>query len=115
MTQVSETPLAPMVQFPPIRPFSPETLHSGEYAAPKSIPLKTLEESAELVEATKAWLKNPDDEHRRPMLDELADVLQTVANMCSAYRITETELEDAIKACEQRNRSRGRIGYGQAE
>lgn len=115
MTQVLEALPAPMVQFPPIRPFSPKTLISGEYAAPKSIPLKTLEESAELVEATKAWLKNPDDEHRRPMLDELADVLQTVANMCLVYQITETELEDAIKACEQRNRSRGRIDAGHAE
>lgn len=94
-----------------VRPFSPAVLRSGEYETPKRIPLKVLEESAELVEASKAWLKSDDDpEARRAMLDEMADVLQTVANQCAAFHIGENELRDAMIRCEERNRRRGRMG-----
>lgn len=94
-----------------VRPFSPAVLSSGEYATPKRIPLKVLEESAELVEASKAWLKSEDDpEARHAMLDEMADVLQTVANQCAVFHIGEDELRDAVIRCEERNRKRGRMG-----
>lgn len=94
-----------------VRPFSPAVLSSGEYETPKRIPLKVLEESAELVEASKAWLKSEDDpEARHAMLDEMADVLQTVANQCSVFHIGESELRDAVIRCEERNRKRGRMG-----
>lgn len=94
-----------------VRPFSPAALSSGEYETPKRIPLKVLEESAELVEASKAWLKSEDDpEARQAMLDEMADVLQTVANQCAVFHIGEDELRDAVIRCEERNRKRGRMG-----
>ena len=96
-----------------VRPFDPHVLESGEYATPKRIPLKVLEESAELVEASKTWLKSEDDpDARRAMLDEMADVLQTVANQCAAFHIGEDELRDAMIRCEERNRARGRTDDG---
>lgn len=94
-----------------VRPFSPAALSSGEYETPKRIPLKVLEESAELVEASKAWLKSDNaPAARQAMLDEMADVLQTVANQCAAFHIGEDELRDAVIRCEERNRKRGRMG-----
>lgn len=94
-----------------VRPFSPAVLSSGEYETPKRIPLKVLEESAELVEASKTWLKSDNDPTaRQAMLDEIADVLQTVANQCAAFHIGEDELRDAVIRCEERNRKRGRMG-----
>lgn len=99
-----------------VRPFSSAVLSSGEYETPKRIPLKVLEESAELVEASKAWLKSDNDpDARQAMLDEMADVLQTVANQCAAFHVSEKELSDAMVACEYRNRERGRIGGGGCE
>lgn len=93
-----------------VRPFSPAVLSSGEYATPKRIPLKVLEEAAELVEASKTWLKSDNDPAaRQAMLDEMADVLQTVANQCAVFHISESELRDAQTRCETRNRERGRI------
>lgn len=96
-------------------PFSPAVLRSGEYAMPKRIPLKVLEESAELVEASKAWLESDGNPAaRRAMLDEMADVLQTVANQCAAFHVGEDELRDAVIRCEERNRARGRIDDGRS-
>ena len=66
----------------------------------------------QMVEAAKAWLRTPDADTRRAMLDETADVLQTVANMCAAFGISDDELASAMSECERRNRQRGRIGYG---
>lgn len=98
---------------PAVRPFDPHVLESGEYETPKRIPLKVLEEAAELVEASKTWLKSDNDPAaRQAMLDEMADVLQTVANLCAAFHVSEKELSDAMRACEYRNRERGRIGGG---
>ena len=101
-----------IVSLPKVTAFDSETLASGEYAEPKRIPLKTLEEAAEMVEAAKAWLRTPDADTRRAMLDETADVLQTVANMCAAFGISDDELEAAMAECERRNRQRGRMGCG---
>ena len=96
-----------------VRPFSLAVLRSGEYETPKRIPLKVLEEAAELVEASKTWLKSDNDTAaRQAMLDEMADVLQTVANQCAAFHVGEDELRDAMIRCEERNRKRGRIDDG---
>lgn len=99
------------IHYPHIHSFSLAVLSSGEYETPKRIPLKVLEESAELVEASKAWLKSDNaPTARQAMLDEMADVLQTVANQCAAFHIGEDELRDAVIRCEERNRKRGRMG-----
>lgn len=101
-----------ITSLPKVTAFDSETLASGEYDEPKRIPLKTLEESAEMVEAAKVWLRTPNADTRRAMLDEMADVLQTVANMCAAFGISDDELGSAMTECERRNRERGRIGCG---
>ncbi|MBT1164668.1 hypothetical protein [Bifidobacterium felsineum] len=130
-----------VVWFPPVRSF-------GRLEADKWLAVKTLEEAAELVEASKRWLKpardmgrlddalkaagetgvmpasldmadrtrlssrwesSEKDRNRLDLLDEYADVLQTLANLAVAYRITEGEMADAMRRCEERNRLKGRI------
>lgn len=46
---------------------------------------------------------------RQAMLDELADVLQTLANLAAACDITDKELEQTMNDCRERNRRRGRL------
>ena len=43
------------------------------------------------------------------MLDELADVLQTVGNLIAAFGITDEEVERAMNGCLERNRRKGRL------
>ncbi|MFQ7493960.1 MAG: hypothetical protein ACLRL4_10245 [Bifidobacterium bifidum] len=126
----------------------------GRLKRDKWLAVKTLEESAELVEASKQWLKalDPADpsginagfddcagllaeygltgdadamcgldmaetvwwdlvtvKRRQAMIDEIADVLQTVANLATACNITDKELEQAMNDCRERNRRRGRL------
>lgn len=75
----------------------------------KWLALKNLEESAELVEASKRWLKTGSDNDRQDMLSELADVLQTVANLTVTFHITDQELKQAMDACLEQNRAKGRL------
>lgn len=137
-----------VVHLPPIQSF-------GRLTPDKWLALKTLEESAELVEAVKQWIKAEDpadptgigdgfdkayrtiDEHgftdsdthdgehylhmrqkwvesvaserREAVLAELADVLQTCANLVAAFNIGDKELEHAIRDCRERNRLKGRL------
>ncbi|OZG51731.1 hypothetical protein PSRA_0811 [Pseudoscardovia radai] len=69
--------------------------------------LKCLEEAAELAEAGKAWVKDGSDVNRRAMLDELADVLQTLANLIDAYEITPDELRLSCGRVFEKNSARG--------
>lgn len=96
------TVLGRTVTFPPIQSF-------GRLEQDKWLALKNLEESAELVEASKRWLKTGSDNDRQDMLSELADVLQTVANLTVAFHITDQELKQAMDACLERNRAKGRL------
>lgn len=121
--------------------------------ADKWLALKNLEESAELVEACKQYLKASDptdpsgigrefDDHanclacfgvnvggelgddrdraktgwigyvrdqRQAMLGELADVLQTVGNLITAFDITDEELAQAMDDCLVHNQKRGQL------
>ncbi len=43
------------------------------------------------------------------MLGELADVLQTVGNLITAFGITDEEVERAMDDCLERNRRKGRL------
>lgn len=43
------------------------------------------------------------------MLDELADVLQTLANLIVAYRVSDEELQGALDRCLERNQEKGRL------
>ena len=124
----------------------------GRLTPDKWLALKNLEESAELVEACKQYLKASDptdpsgigrefddhanclacfgvnvggelgddrdkagwigyvrDQRRQAMLGELADVLQTVGNLITAFDITDEELAQSMDDCLVRNQERGRL------
>lgn len=132
----------------------PDVRSFGRLERDKWLAVKNLEESAELVEACKQWLKacdpadpsgidgqfigvvnclnihgaavgdEPDidldkaqadwrdhvrDQRRQAMLGELADVLQTVGNLITAFGITDEEVERAMDDCLERNRRKGRL------
>lgn len=132
----------------------PDVRSFGRLERDKWLAVKSLEESAELVEACKQYLKacDPDDpsgigrefddhadclacygvnvggelgddrdrakagwighvrdQRRQAMLDELADVLQTVGNLITAFGITDEEVERAMDDCLERNRRKGRL------
>lgn len=132
----------------------PDVRSFGRLEQDKWLAVKNLEESAELVEACKQWLKacdpadpsgidgqfigvvnclnihgaavgdEPDidldkaqadwhdhvrDQRRQAMLGELADVLQTVGNLITAFGITDEEVERAMDDCLERNRRKGRL------
>lgn len=70
--------------------------------------LKTLEESAEMVEAGKRLVKG-EAKARRDLLAEWADVLQTLVNVATAFDITDEELAQAMDDCLVRNQERGRL------
>lgn len=135
------------VHLPAVRSF-------GRLERDKWLAVKNLEESAELVEACKQYLKACDpsdpsgigrefddhadclacygvnvggelgddrdkakagwisyvrDQRRTAMLGELADVLQTVGNLITAFGITDEEVGRAMGDCLERNRRKGRL------
>lgn len=86
-----------IITLPPI-----ETFDDGELKEPKKLALKTLEESAELVEA----VKSDDREH---IIEELGDVIQTVCNLIAYSGITDDEIDTMMRDTFQKNVDRGRI------
>ena len=59
--------------------------------------------------AKAGWIGYVRDQRRQAMLDELADVLQTVGNLIAAFDITDEELAQAMDDCLVRNQERGRL------
>ena len=55
------------------------------------------------------WIGYVRDQRRQAMLDELADVLQTVGNLITAFDITDEELAQSMDDCLVRNQERGRL------
>ena len=86
-----------MIQFPPIQVFDDGELNDG-----KKLTKKILEEAAELMVASQ-------HDTREHMLDEFADVLQTLANFYGYSGITQREMDAAMERCLQKNIERGRI------
>lgn len=80
----------------------------GRLTPDKWLLLKTLEESAEMVEAGKRLVKG-DATARRDLLAEWADVLQTLVNVATAFDITDEELAQAMDDCLVHNQERGRL------
>ncbi|KFI66109.1 hypothetical protein [Bifidobacterium cuniculi] len=90
--------------------------------------LKVLEEASEVVEACKQWLdwnKLSDEEQdticsqatmplpcKQAIANEIADLLQTLANLCNAYGITHTMLKQADNTCIEKNTARGMYEAG---
>ena len=79
-----------------------ETFNDGELQDGKKLVKKVLEESAELMVASQ-------HDTREHMLDEFADVLQTLANFYKYSGITENEITSAINRCNKKNIDRGRM------
>jgi len=77
----------------------------------KAQALKVLEEAAEVVEAWKRMDKAADSPTWRKryfeLLDECADVIQATLNLVAALGVE--DFRPYMKACEERNRERGRI------
>lgn len=75
----------------------------------KTQALKPLEEAAEVFGA---WQDThlPEDRRREKVLAECADVIQAALNFVAAYGVD--DFRPWMKACELRNRARGRITDG---
>lgn len=98
----------PTIAIPNIRTF-------GRLVKDDWLPVKQREESEELLDAAREWLSDPSDGNRRAMLDELADLLQTIANMCAAYHIDQRDLADALDRCWGKNMRREQPADGSVE
>lgn len=88
------------VTIPPVRAFS-------HVAPDKAQALKPLEEAAEVFGA---WQSThlPEDRRREQILFECADVIQATCNLLAALDVT--DMTEAMRRCECRNRERGRYG-----
>lgn len=64
---------------------------------------KQCEESGELRDAVRQWGDGPTGDARTRMLDELADLLQTVANLCAALHVDDMDIMAALDRCWERN------------
>ena len=107
-TMSGESTGSPTIVIPPVRTF-------GRLLKDDWLPAKQREESEELLDAAREWLSDPTDETRIAMLDELADLLQTIANMCAAYHIDERDLADALDRCWEKNMRREQPADGSVE
>lgn len=80
--------------------------------------LKVLEEASEVVEAAKQYVNATLLQvdlvalTRRTLTNEIADLLQTIVNLCDAYNISEEELSDAQANCFVKNLKRGMFDNG---
>lgn len=96
------------IQLPAVQPFD----HLKD---DKPLGIKVLEEAAELSVSTSTLIKSramsgtTPDNLRTDMLDEFADVCQTLGNLAVAFRFTTEEITQAMYRCDQRNIKRGRI------
>lgn len=67
---------------------------------------KQLSESRELEAAAFVWSREGTADNRMAMLDELADLLQTVANLCHAAGVSDAEIAGALSDCWAKNMRR---------
>ena len=103
------------VKIPPVRAFA-------RVEADKAQALKPLEEAAEVfaawqhAEGSREHYKDPEIRaistyawvEWSVLVDECCDVIQATCNLLAALGVT--DLTEAMAACEQRNRERGRYG-----
>lgn len=94
------------VTIPPVRTFA-------HVEASKAQALKPLEEAAEVFAAWQTWdeaVRHGDDLHcnylKKCLVDECCDVIQATCNLLAALGVD--DLAEAMAACEERNRERGR-------
>ena len=75
--------------------------------ADKAQVLKIAEECMEVFSAWEDWQSTLDPELLPPLVDEIADVIQTCSNLAAAVGVD--DMRPAMAECEQRNRERGRL------
>lgn len=75
-----------------------------EVWANKEQALKPLEEAAEIFGA---WQRYGAEDWKDVLLDECADVIQAALNLVAALGVE--DFRPYMRACEERNRERGRI------
>ena len=104
------TPLIDLMKWP--------RFHPSHQKRDKWQSMKLLEEASEVHEAAKRHLKASDrDEEslaqaRADMIDEVADLLQTITNFLAAYDVTPEELEQAKEHVTRKNKARGMFEEG---
>lgn len=104
------TPLIDLIKWP--------RFHPSHQKRDKWQSMKLLEEASEVHEAAKRHLKASDrDEEslaqaRADMIDEVADLLQTITNFLAAYDVTPEELEQAKEHVTRKNKARGMFEEG---
>ena len=81
--------------------------------ADKAQVMKVAEESLEVFSAWENFRDDASDVKRSAVLDECADVIQATLNLVAALGVE--DFRPYMKACERRNRERGRITDGRAE
>lgn len=97
------------VHFPIGLAFASDRMAEGKY-----VPLETLEEASELLEAIKKQLKGQDDSEadykslRQHSLEELCDVYQTLVNIAFVFGFSQTEIDSAYMKVVHRNDEDGR-------
>lgn len=94
----------PSVTIPPVRTFA-------HVEASKAQALKPLEEAAEVFAAWQRWdlwtgVDLRESMMRAAIVDECCDVITATCNLLAAIGVT--DLTEAMAACEERNRKRGR-------
>ena len=92
------------VTIPPVRSFA-------HVEASKAQALKPLEEAAEVFAAWQRWdlwtgVDLRESMMRAEIVDECCDVITATCNLLAAIGVT--DLTEAMAACEERNRKRGR-------
>ena len=104
------TPLIDLMKWP--------RFHPSHQKRDKWQSMKLLEEASEVHEAAKRHLKASDrDEEslaqaRADMIDEVADLLQTITNFLAAYDVPPEELEQAKEHVTRKNKARGMFEEG---
>lgn len=91
--------------------FEGVAFHPSMQRMDKAQAVKVLEEAAELSVAANEYRKGHGS--RETVLDELADVVQTLVNLCDAYGFSDSEIADACERVQRRNLDRGRFENGE--
>lgn len=97
--------------FPVIHLFHPDRQRRDKWQA-----LKILEEASELVETAKQSLKadTGDTAQWQDMIAyDICDLLQTIANFCDAYQISETQLATMMRHIDHVSEERGMFHPGE--
>ena len=67
----------------------------------------------EVIYSLNDWMANPSARHREMLLSDCADVIQATLNLVAALGVD--DFRPYMKACERRNRERGRITDGRPD